>query len=94
MIILFELKERKTKVTAVIFRKDEYTIEGIIRWLIDRVFACENSEETEKYFVSNQSGKNDFNTYEYMKIGNRNIAVEVGSDSEWNIPDINSLPDF
>jgi len=50
MISLFELKEMKTKVTAVIFRKDEYTIEGIIRWLIDRVFACENCEETEKYF--------------------------------------------
>jgi len=80
MISLFELKEMKTKVTAVIFRKDEYTIDGIIRWLIDRVFACENSEETEKYFVSNQSGKNDFNTYEYMKIGNRNIIVDVGSD--------------
>lgn len=27
-----------------------------------------------------QSGKNDFNTYEYMKIGNRNIIVDVGSD--------------
>ncbi len=45
-------------------------------------------------FFFYQSGNNDFNTYEYMKIGNRNIAVEVGSDSEGNIPDINSLPDF
>jgi len=79
MISLFELKEMKTKVTAVIFRKDEYTIEGIIRWLIDSGFACENCEKPRNIFFY-QSGNNDFNTYEYMKIGNRNIIVDVGSD--------------
>jgi len=94
MISLFELKNIKTKVTAVIFRKEEYTIEGMIRWLIDRGFACENFEETDKCFVFNQSCKNDFKSYEYKNIENCNIAVEVGSESEGIKSYIKSLPGF
>jgi len=39
------LKKINTKVTAILFRKEEYSIEGIIMWLMDRGFGFENFEE-------------------------------------------------
>ena len=79
MLSLYELKKINTKVTAILFIKEEYSIEGIIRWLMDRGFGFENFEETEKFYVFNQSCRTDFSFYEYNKIEGCNIIVEIGS---------------
>ena len=81
-IDLGELKECRERVTAVIFKKDEYTIEGIIRWLLDRSFSYERFDETEKYFVFKQPNSMNYNGFEYRIIEDQNIGIELGVSNE------------
>lgn len=79
MLSLSELRKINTKVTAILFPKEEYSFEGIIRWLTDRGFMFEDFDETEKYYAINQSCKASFSYYEYDKIVGSNIIVETGT---------------
>ena len=79
MLSLSELKKINTKVTAIFFLKEEYTFEGIIRWLIDRGFSFENFDEREEYYAIYQSCKAEFGYYEYEKLAGSNIIVEIGT---------------
>lgn len=79
MLSLRKVREIKSDITAVLFKKDEYTFEGIIRWLMERGFGCEYFEETDNYYVFKQKTKDDFRSFEYHEIEDLHIAVEVGS---------------
>jgi hypothetical protein len=79
MLSLSELKKINTKVTAIFFPKEEYSFEGIIRWVNDRGFRFEDFEETEKYYAISQPCKVEFGCYEYQKLAGSNIIVETGT---------------
>ncbi len=96
MLSLYELRKIHANVTAVLFKKEEYMFEGILRWLTDRGFGCENFEETDMYYVFKQPVEGDFRSFTYHKLEGA-IAVEVGSydrgevETAGNYPDINKL---
>ena len=73
-----ELKKDKERITSIIFKKDEYTIEGIIRWLIDRNFSYDRFSETEKYFVFIQPNPLGYTGFEYRIVEGQNVGVEIG----------------
>ena len=77
-IDLGELKSIKDRVTSVIFKKDEYTIEGVIRWMLDRKFSYDNFSETNKYYVFKQPNPLNYSDFEYREIEGHNIAIELG----------------
>jgi len=77
-IDLAELKESRNRVTSVIFKKDEYSFEGIIRWLLDRKFIYDNFTETEKYYVFKQPNPSGYTCFEYRIIEGQNIGIELG----------------
>ena len=81
-ISLGELKDNKDRVTSVIFKKDEYTLEGIIRWLLDRNFNFDKFSETEKYYVFEQPNPSSYTGFEYKIIEGQNIGVELGVSKE------------
>jgi len=94
MLSLRKVREIKSNITAVLFKKDEYTFEGIIRWLMERDFGCEYFEETDNYYVFKQKTKGNFRSYEFHIIEDFNIAVEVGSAEDGEINEKGSYPEF
>lgn len=79
MFISFgELKDNRDRITSVIFKKNEYTIEGIIRWLMDRNFYWDRFTETEKYYVFEQPNHSNYKCFEYKVIEGQNVGVELG----------------
>ena len=93
-INLGELEESRERVTSIIFKKDEYTIEGIIRWLIDRSFSYEHFDETEKYFVFKQPKPQNYTVFEYRIIDGQNIGIELGVSEGNEEPEKRSLEDL
>ena len=93
-INLAELNENKDKVTSVIFKKDEYTIEGIIRWLIDRNFLYDNFTETKKYYVFGQPNPLGYTSFEYRIIKGQNIGVELGVSKGTDEPEKRSIDEL
>ena len=97
MLSLHVLREVQSNVTAVLFKKESYMFEGILRWLMDRGFVCENFEETESCYVFKQPAGEKFRSYSYHLVDGRDIAVEVGEDKvgditvPGNYPDISTL---
>ena len=91
MIGLHELKGIRQKITAVIFRKDEYSFESIIRWLMDRGFSFEDFREEGKYYFICQTSRAEFDSFIYKKIKGYNIAIEVGSEGKGDISDLKDL---
>ena len=85
MLSLRQLRENKNSVTAILFRKDGYTFEGILRWLMDRGFSCEGYEETEHYYVFKQNTADEFNSFEFHQVEDFNITVEIGSKKDGEI---------
>jgi len=94
MLSLYELRKIHSNVTAVIFKKEEYMFEGILRWLMDRGFGCENFEETDKYYVFKQPVEGNLRSFTYQIVDGANIAVEVGSCVEGEIVTPGKYPDF
>lgn len=94
LIGLHELNELKQSITAIVFRKDEYTMESIIRWIMDRGFSFDNFLETEKYYFIKQPPDKDFDSYNYEKIRGDNIAVELGINEETDNTARNELDDL
>ena len=79
MLSLSELSKIKSKVTAILFPKEQYQFEGIIRWIGDRGFRFEDFEETENFYSINQPCKAEFEYYEYEKLAASTIVVEIGT---------------
>lgn len=92
MLSLRKLRENKKNVTAVLFHKEKYTFEGILRWLMDRGFSCEGYEETEKYYVFRQKTDENFNSYEFHQVEDFNIEVELGSKEDGKIRERGAYP--
>lgn len=61
---LNELRELRSRVTAVLFLKKSFNIEAVIRWLIDRNYSYGNFHENSEYFVFRQNKREQFNTFE------------------------------
>ena len=93
-ISLAELTGNKDRVTSVIFKKDEYTIEGIIRWLMDRKFLYDSFKETKKYYVFLQPNPQGYTSFEYRIIKGEYIGVELGVSKEANQPEIRSIDEL
>jgi len=79
MLSLSELRKINIKVTAILFPKEGYTFEGIIRWVQDRGFRFEDFDETEIFYSINQPCKTEYDYYEYEKLAGSNIIVEIGT---------------
>ena len=85
MLSLRELRENKNSVTAILFRKEGYTFEGILRWLMDRGFSCEGYEETDNYYVFKQNTVDEFTSYEFHQVEDFDVTVEIGSKKDGEI---------
>ena len=93
-IDLIQLRELRNKVTAVIFLKDSFNLEAIIRWMLDRKFASDNFKETKKLYVFNQQNDTEYLSHEYKVIEGTHIAVELGSEKSGLNKDSIHLDEF
>ena len=93
MLNLRELKENKNSVTAILFRKDGYNFEGILRWMMDWGFGCEGYEETDNYHVFKQDTADEFISYEFHQVEDFNITVEIGSKKDGEITTRGAYPE-
>ena len=94
MIGLHELNNNKDRITSIIFKKDEYDMESIIRWIFDRGFSFDYFSEKGNYYFIIQSCKKNYSYFKYEKIKGYNIAVELGSEKpveQDEIEELNSL---
>ena len=74
-----EIEENKEKITAILFNKAGFDIEGIIRWLFDRKLVFENYKETNYFFVIEQPLTQNFKYFEYRIIDKDSIYAELGT---------------
>ena len=93
-IYLFQLRELKNKVTAVIFLKDSFNLESIIRWMLDRKFSSDNFIETKRFYIFNQSNDIEYNNHDYKIVKDTHIAVEIGSEKSGLNKDSINLDEF
>ena len=94
MITTVELSENKQRVKALYFSKHGYTIEGIIRWLIDREFEYVNFAETQDFYIFRQPGANTNYQSIYEILEGHGIGVELEAENEGREPGLNNPDEF
>ena len=94
MIEAGEILKNRDRVKALFFKKDAYTIEGIIRWMIDRKFNYDNFRETDSFYIFRQAGCGDYEQSIYETIENYNIGVEFGVDTGGKEPGLENPGEF
>jgi len=75
---LNELREHRSRVTAVRFLKKSFNIEAVLRWLIDRNYSYNSFHETSEYFVFWQDKREQFNKFETRVLEGEDIEIELG----------------
>lgn len=75
---LNELRELRSRVTAVLFLKKSFNIEAVLRWLIDRNYSYGNFHENSEYFVFRQEKREQFNKFEIRVLEGEDIKIELG----------------
>ena len=79
-ITFSEIEENKEKVTAILFNKKGFDIEGMIRWLFDRKLVFETYKETNKFYIIEQPQRKDFKHFKYRVVDKNSIYAELGTD--------------
>lgn len=73
-----DIEKFREVITCVIFRTSSFSLESMLRWLMDRDFLCNDFREVGGYYEFNQLCKKNFNEFQYRKIDGEPIILELG----------------
>lgn len=74
-----EIEKLKNRITSVIFPVNNFNLESILRWLMDRKLTTYNFYEESGNYIFIQTSRDNYTTFKTKRLDGEDIWIEIGS---------------